>query len=231
MQLEEPTPRFQSAPVASGKALVSFVLALLAFATASAQTVTLLNDTFTNAVRVGVTNNWTGVDRDGGTSVNYGADLPFIVGRLSTGQTSLNDTPAEAIQFNLVRDAQTAVAAAVPRVSLVNTDAYGMNGDNLHFNAAGQQSLGKDSGGALFSYVPFTSPPTLKRLGNGDMQVTVANAYPGWLYTLQNSGTLLSGGWVNGDAEISADTTLVLTYTPGVGETRRLFRVTRSPAP
>ncbi|OYV04764.1 MAG: hypothetical protein CFE26_15150, partial [Verrucomicrobiales bacterium VVV1] len=55
----------------------------------------------------------------------YGADLPFIVGRLSNGQTSLNDTPTEATQFNLVRNAQTAVAAAVARVSLINTDGYG----------------------------------------------------------------------------------------------------------
>ena len=162
----------------------------------------------------------------------YGADLPFIVGRLSTGQTSLSDTPAEATQFNLVRNAQTAVAATLPRVSLIDTDTYGMNADNLHFNASGQQALGDDSADALFAYVPFTSPPSLQRLGNGDIQVTVAQPFPGFLYTLQNTGTLLPGGWSDGDAETATSTsTMVLTYTPGTGETARFFRVARSSVP
>ncbi len=161
----------------------------------------------------------------------YGADLPFIVGRLSTGQTSLNDTPAEETQFDLVRDAQTAVAAADPRVSLINTDGYGIKDDDLHFNAAGQQALGSDSADALFAYVSFTSPPTLQRLGNGDIEVTLADAFPGFLYTLQNTGSLLPNDWSNGDAETAAGTTVVLTYTPGPGETKRFFRVTRNPAP
>ena len=163
---------------------------------------------------------------------NYGAELPFIAGRLSTNQTSLNDTPAEATQFNLVRNAQTAVAATIPRVSLINTDGYGMNGDNLHFNASGQQALGNDSATALFSYVPFRSSPTLKRLGNGDIEVTVTQPFPGFLYTLQYSAALLPGGWSNGDSETATSTApVVLTYTPGIGETTRFFRVARSPAP
>ena len=107
-----------------------------------------------------------------------------------------------------------------------------MNADNLHFNASGQQALGYDSADALFAYVPFTSPPSLQRLGNGDIQVTVAQPFPGFLYTLQNTGTLLPGGWSDGDAETATSTsTIVLTYTPVVGETARFFRVARSPAP
>ena len=161
----------------------------------------------------------------------YGTDLPFLIGRLSAGQTSLNDTPTEATQFNLVRDAQTAVAAAVPRVSLINTDTFGMNADNLHFNSSGQQALGNDSAVSLVSYIPFTSPAALHQLGNGDMQITVSNVFPGWLYTLENSGTLSPGGWSAGDSEIATGTTIVLTYTPDGGAIKRFFRVARAPAP
>jgi hypothetical protein len=161
----------------------------------------------------------------------YGADLPFIVGRLSSSQTALVDTPEKTTQYNLVRNAQTAVAAALPRVSLIDTDGFGINSDNLHFSAAGQQSLGYAAANSVFAYVPFSSQPTTQWLSNGDIQVTLANAHPGWLYTLQISGTIQSNEWSNGDAETSTGTTVVLIYTPGPSETKRFFRVTRNPAP
>lgn len=66
-----------------------------------------------------------------------GTSLPFIIGRLSSKQTSLN-----ASYLNQVRAAQDAVAAADHRTSVISTDDFGMNGDNLHFSASGQQSLG-----------------------------------------------------------------------------------------
>lgn len=160
----------------------------------------------------------------------YGAGLPFIIGRLSAGQTSLYDTPAEATQFNLVRDAQTAVAAAVPRVSLIDTDSFGMNGDFLHFNASGQQAIGNDFAAAALFHVPFTPAPVFARLGNGEIQITVEQPTPGFRYTLQNTGTLMPGDWVNGDAQTAASISpLVLTHTPG--ETQHFFRVARSLAP
>ncbi|BCU77034.1 LamG-like jellyroll fold domain-containing protein [Luteolibacter sp. LG18] len=69
--------------------------------------------------------------------VTYDAALPFIIGRLSSQQTSL-----DAVSLATVRAAQDAVAAADPRTGVFSTDAFAVNGDNLHFGAAGQQSLG-----------------------------------------------------------------------------------------
>jgi hypothetical protein len=156
----------------------------------------------------------------------YGADLPFIIGRLSSAQT---DLPAGALAT--VRTAQTNVAATIPRVGLVDTDTFGVLPDNLHFDGAGQQSLGQASAFALISYVPFLSPPALARLGNGDIEITVENVFPGMLYTLENSGTLLPGDWTDGDAQVAAGATIILAYSPPPGETARFFRVKRSPAP
>jgi len=67
----------------------------------------------------------------------YGAALPFTIGRLSDAQTGLNATYRSQIQA-----AQDAVALADPQTGIVNTDAFAMKGDHVHFNAAGQQSLG-----------------------------------------------------------------------------------------
>ena len=156
----------------------------------------------------------------------YGADLPFIIGRLSSAQTNL---PAGALAT--VRAAQSAVADTVAKVTLIDTDTFGIQTDNLHFDAAGQQALGNASAAALITYIPFTSPPAIVRLGNGDIEVTVPNVFPGFLYTLEHSGTLLPGGWSDGDSETAAGTSVVLTYSPETGENTRFFRVKRSPAP
>lgn len=162
----------------------------------------------------------------------YGAGLPFIIGRLSAGQTSLYDTPAEATQFDLVRNAQSAVAAGLPGVSLINTDAFGMNGDNLHFNSPGQQALGNDFAAAALFHVPFSPAPVFARLGNGEVQITVEQPTPGFRYTLLRTGTLMPGDWVDGVAQTAASTSpLVLTHTPAPGETQQFFRVARSLAP
>ena len=67
----------------------------------------------------------------------YGASLPFVIARLSSQQTNL-----DATQLNLVRSAEDAVAAADPRTSIFSTDDFGIKSDNLHFNGAGQQSIG-----------------------------------------------------------------------------------------
>jgi hypothetical protein len=124
------------------------------------------------------------------------------------------------------------VAAGLPGVSLVNTDAFGMNGDNLHFDSAGQQALGHDFAAAALFHVPFTPAPVFARLGNGEIQITVEQPTPGFRYTLLHTGTLMPGDWVEGDAQTAASTSpLVLTHTPAPGETRQFFRVARSLAP
>ncbi|BDS07010.1 hypothetical protein NT6N_20500 [Oceaniferula spumae] len=80
----------------------------------------------------------------------YGADLPFVVGQLSDGQTDL-----PAVQLQKVQDAQAAVAAADRWVGLVNTNDLSLLSDNLHFNTAGQVGMG-----TRFAKVMLTLPLT-----------------------------------------------------------------------
>lgn len=68
----------------------------------------------------------------------YGADLPFVVGRLSVNQTNRQPGPLET-----VRAAQTAVAEADPRVALVKTDTFALLSDNLHFSTSGTLDMGR----------------------------------------------------------------------------------------
>ncbi|QDU56694.1 sialate O-acetylesterase [Aeoliella mucimassa] len=67
----------------------------------------------------------------------YGADLPIVIGQLSSNQTSLNSTYREQI-----RAAQAAVAFSEPKTALVYTDDFALQGDFLHFSATGQHDLG-----------------------------------------------------------------------------------------
>lgn len=69
----------------------------------------------------------------------HGAGLPFVIARLSSGQTAIAATP-----LTTLRAAQQSVAEADPLAAWVNTDAYPMQGDHLHFDGVGQQSLGRD---------------------------------------------------------------------------------------
>ena len=63
--------------------------------------------------------------------------MPFVIGRLSSGQTAL-----DATRLQIVRDAQTLADTAMPFVGTVDTDTFALKTDNLHFDADGQQSLG-----------------------------------------------------------------------------------------
>ena len=67
----------------------------------------------------------------------FGSGLPFVIGRLSGGQTA-----NEAAGMAIVQAAQDAVAASDRLTGIVNTDGFALKGDNLHFDADGQQSLG-----------------------------------------------------------------------------------------
>ena len=67
----------------------------------------------------------------------YGADLPFIISRLSIHQT---DIPAEPL--SVMRTAQTNVADADALNRLIDTDTFSLKSDHLHFDAAGLQALG-----------------------------------------------------------------------------------------
>ncbi|MBK1881456.1 hypothetical protein JIN85_03455 [Luteolibacter pohnpeiensis] len=69
--------------------------------------------------------------------LTYGSNLPFVIGRLSSKQTSLTSSYLKTVQA-----AQDAVAAADPLTSIFNTDSFELNSDNLHFSANGQQDMG-----------------------------------------------------------------------------------------
>ncbi|MCA9264890.1 MAG: hypothetical protein KDA60_13615 [Planctomycetales bacterium] len=96
----------------------------------------------------------------------YGANLPFVIGQLSDGQTALPAAGLAAVQA-----AQANVAAADPFAELVVTNGFSLLGDDLHFNSAGQIDLGEafatellpanSSGGA----VPEPSTLALSLLG------------------------------------------------------------------
>ena len=64
-------------------------------------------------------------------------NLPFIIARLSSGQTYLSSNG-----LAVIRAAQASVAAADPWSGLVDTDSFPLNADALHFSASGQQMLG-----------------------------------------------------------------------------------------
>jgi hypothetical protein len=64
-------------------------------------------------------------------------ELPFVIGRLSSGQTAL-----DATHLQIVRNAQSLTDTRYPWVGLLDTDTFGLKTDYLHFDAAGQQSLG-----------------------------------------------------------------------------------------
>ena len=94
----------------------------------------------------------------------YGSGLPFYVSRLSSSQTALN-----AGRLASIRAAQEAVAGADHRTFLIDMDGFGMKSDNLHFNAAGQQSLGQaaawESAYALWMSDHFTEAEITAGLG------------------------------------------------------------------
>ncbi|MFA7171834.1 MAG: LamG-like jellyroll fold domain-containing protein [Kiritimatiellia bacterium] len=65
-------------------------------------------------------------------------NMPFVIGRLSINQTSVNNIA----NLPVVRDAQSLADTSYHWVGLVDTDIFGLKTDHLHFDAAGQQSLG-----------------------------------------------------------------------------------------
>ena len=84
--------------------------------------------------------------------------LPFVVARLSASQTGAGNVTL----LNVVRQAQTDVAAADPWTGLVNTDTFPLKSDALHFDTAGQQALGTAFADQLYNLIRL--PGTLIRL-------------------------------------------------------------------
>jgi hypothetical protein len=91
----------------------------------------------------------------------YGADLPFFLSQLSVLQTDISEE-----QLGEIRLAQANVAAGDSNAYLINTDSFGVKStDNLHFNAAGQQSLGQAFATSYVATVPEPSTGLLSLVG------------------------------------------------------------------
>lgn len=156
----------------------------------------------------------------------YGVGLPFVISRLSTAQTSL-----DAARMAVVRAAQAAVADSDPRAALLDTDGFGMLGDNLHFDAAGQQQLGNGGAGWLLDFFPFQSPPMIEARTAAEFGITVGDVFEGFVYTVESSGTMKPGDWEPGESKAAADGMVEFTVTPAPSENRQFYRVRRTLVP
>ena len=156
----------------------------------------------------------------------YGSNLWFIISRLSSGQTSINAT-----YLATLRAAQDAVAAADPLNALLNTDGFGMNGDNLHFSATGQQQIGNGSAALLLNFMPITSPAIIAPQPGGDFKIHLGDAFPGFLYTLRSSETLLENSWQFEESTTAGGKSIEFSIIPDPLESRRFYRVERTLTP
>lgn len=156
----------------------------------------------------------------------YGSDLWFLVSRLSNTQTSINAT-----NLATVRAGQTAVADVDPLNALLDTDGFGMSGDNLHFNATGYQKIGNTAASSLLDFMPFTSQPLLSSQPGDNLRIQLADAFPGFLYSLYSSGTLLENSWKFEESLTAGGTAIEFSITPDPLEKRRFYRIERTLAP
>jgi len=86
----------------------------------------------------------------------YGADLPFFLSRLSSGQTNI-----PAGQLAEIRAGQGDFASGDPHAWMIDTDPFALKSDALHFDSAGLQSLGQAFGESYAAAVPEPSTWTL----------------------------------------------------------------------
>lgn len=92
----------------------------------------------------------------GDVRTRYGSDLPFFLSRLSINQTDMTAT-----QLAEIRTAQTNFATSDPNSWMIDTDGMGLKADNLHFDAAGQISLGEEFGISYIESIPEPSTSSL----------------------------------------------------------------------
>jgi hypothetical protein len=83
---------------------------------------------------------------------DFGNDeMPFVLGRV---HDSLYPNPTFGTKYqyaDTVRAAQAAITDQVSRTAWVDTDEFGLNDDELHFNSSGQIDLGNGMGEAYFT--------------------------------------------------------------------------------
>jgi hypothetical protein len=156
----------------------------------------------------------------------YGTDLWFVISRLSSGQTNLNAT-----NLATIRAGQAAVADADPLNALLDTDGFGMSGDNLHFNATGYHEIGNGAAASLLNFMPFTSQPRISAQPGDNLQIQLADAFPGFLYSLNSSETLLKNSWQFEESLTASGTVIEFSVIPNPLAKRRFYRIERTLAP
>ncbi len=92
--------------------------------------------------------------------LTYGANLPFVIGRLSNSQTGAG------AYLSTVQAAQNAVAASLPDVGIVNTNSDPTIG-NLHFTPVGQEDLGNQFATSMETLITTPEPSGLNLLAIG----------------------------------------------------------------
>jgi|AntDeeMetagen681_2_1112603.scaffolds.fasta_scaffold00001_179 cytochrome c peroxidase len=79
----------------------------------------------------------------------YGDQLKFVISQLSDSQTEIASS-----MRNVVKQAQTSVATADPDNGLVDTDGFSILSDNLHFDSAAQQEIGRQAANIMLGLIP-----------------------------------------------------------------------------
>ncbi|HEY8965326.1 MAG TPA: sialate O-acetylesterase [Candidatus Methylacidiphilales bacterium] len=102
--------------------------------------------------------------------LTYGANLPFVIGRLSSSQN-----PA---YVSTVQAAQDSVAASVPDTGIVNTESFPLNSDRLHFTVLGQEDLGYAFAGSMESLLAVPEPPVAVLAAGGAVLFGLARRRP-----------------------------------------------------
>lgn len=153
----------------------------------------------------------------------YGADLPFIISRLSINQTNIPAAP-----LGIVRAAQDSVAAADQFAALLDTDSYGMQSDNLHFNALGQQEIGQGACLLSLDLLPFPSQPDLAVSAGNNFDFSLSQPFPGFRYTLYANPGLAPGDWVEVDSQIATGSVINFSATPPVNANSQFYRIGRT---
>jgi len=96
----------------------------------------------------------------------FGADLPFVLAKLSPQQIEGSPDAKKIEEWELVRKAQDAVAAAVPKVIATETSdakvypvSKGFSEGQFHYTTSGLLQIGKDLGNALIKAAGLDAPP------------------------------------------------------------------------
>jgi hypothetical protein len=118
--------------------------------------------------------------------LTFDPTLPFFLSRISNQQTNYTANP----NYPTVRAGQASVAANVAGAYMIDTDgaAFGMNADNIHFSATGQQSLGKAFAARMADVLVLK---TSIEPGTGGIRLNW-NAIPGKSYQIRKSPDLVS---------------------------------------